>query len=54
MKINEIIREHVNTADAFVNGNMIDPQLAEIKKRERMHNDGIDPELAEIVQDFPI
>ena len=54
MKINEVIQEGVNDVEDFVSGDMIDPQLAEIKKRERMHNDGIDPELAEIVQDFPI
>lgn len=53
MKITEIIKEHVNTADAFVNGNMIDPQLAEIKKRAREYEEGLDPDLAEIMQDFP-
>lgn len=54
MKINEIISEHINDADNFVSGNMIDPQLEEIKKRARMFDAGIDPDAAEIVQDFPI
>jgi len=54
MKINEVIQEGVNDVEDFVSGDMIDPQLSELKKRERMHDEGIDPDTAEIVQDFPI
>ncbi len=54
MRINEIIKEHVNDADAFVNGNMIDPELQEIRKRKEQEEKGVDPDLAEIVQDFPV
>lgn len=54
MRIEEIITEHVNTAKGFVNGNMIDPELQEIEKRLRQMQDGLDPDHAEAVQDFPI
>ena len=54
MKINEIISEHVNDSQAFVNGNMIDPELQEIRKRKEQEEAGIDVDHAEIVQDFPI
>lgn len=53
MKINEVIQEGVNSTEDFVSGNMVDPELAEIKKRARQHEEGIDPDTAEIVQDFP-
>jgi hypothetical protein len=53
MRINDIIIEHVNDADAFVNGASIDPELLELKKRKQMVDQGIDPDTAEIVQDFP-
>ena len=54
MRINEIVTEHVDDSKAFVNGNMIDPELQEIRKRKEQEEEGIDPNLAEIVQDFPV
>ena len=54
MRIEEIVTEHVNTAKGFVNGNMIDPELQDIEKRLRQMQDGLDPDHAEAVQDFPI
>lgn len=54
MRINEIVTEHVEDAKAFVNGNMLDPELQEIRKRRQQEEAGIDPDHAEIVQDFPI
>ena len=53
MKINDIIVEHTNDADAFVTGNQIDPELLELKKRKIQIEQGFDPDTAEIVQDFP-
>ncbi len=53
MRINDIIIEHVDDADAFVNGARIDPELLELKKRKIQIEQGIDPDTAEIVQDFP-
>lgn len=53
MKIKELISEHVNDADAFVTGNQVDPELLELKKRQLQIENGIDPDNAEIVQDFP-
>ena len=53
MKINDIISEHVDDAKAFVTGNQIDPELLELKKRKLQVEQGIDPDTAEIVQDFP-
>jgi len=53
MRINEIVKEHVNDAEAFVTGNQIDPELLELKKRKLQIDQGIDPDTAEIVQDFP-
>ena len=53
MKINEVIQEGVNDTEDFVSGDMCDPELAEVKKRERMNDEGIDPDTTEIVQDFP-
>jgi hypothetical protein len=53
MRIDDIIVEHVDDADAFVNGAQIDPELLELKKRQSMIDQGIDPDNAEIVQDFP-
>jgi hypothetical protein len=54
MKIKDIITEHVNDADSFVSGNMIDPELMEIEKRLRQEEEGLDPDHAEIVQDLPV
>lgn len=54
MRINEIVTEHVEDAKAFVNGNMLDPELQEIRKREEQRLKGVDPDIAEIVQDFPV
>lgn len=54
MRINDIVVEHVNDADAFVTGNQIDPELLAIKKRKIQAEQGIDVDSAEIVQDFPV
>jgi len=54
VKIKEIISENFGNAEYFVTGNQIDPQLLALKKRARQIEDGIDPDTAEIVQDFPI
>ena len=55
MRIDEIIEMPVNpNSTSIANGNMLDPELEEIRKRKRQMEDGIDPELAEIVQDFPV
>ncbi len=55
MRIDEIIEMPVNpNSKSMANGDQIDPELEEIRKRQRQIEDGIDPELAEIVQDFPI
>lgn len=55
MRIDEIVEMPVNpNSKTMANGNMIDPELEEIRKRQRQIEDGIDPELAEIVQDFPV
>ena len=54
MRIDEIIEMPVNpNSKTMANGNMIDPEIEEVRKRQRQKEDGIDPELAEIVQDFP-
>jgi hypothetical protein len=53
MRINEIVNEHVSDAEAFVTGHRIDPELLELKKRKIQIDQGIDPDNAEIVQDFP-
>lgn len=54
MRIEEIITEHVNDADAFVTGNQVDPELLSIKKRKLQAEQGIDVDAEEIVQDFPV
>ena len=55
MKINEVIEMPVNpNSKSMANGDQLDPELEEIKKRKRQMDAGIDPEEAEIVQDFPI
>jgi len=53
MKIIEVISEHVSDAEAFVTGHQIDPELLELKKRKIQVDQGLDPDNAEIVQDFP-
>jgi hypothetical protein len=53
MRIDDIIKEHVTDAEAFVTGHRIDPELLELKKRKLQIEQGIDPDTAEIVQDFP-
>jgi len=53
MRINDIIKEHVSDAEAFVTGHRIDPELLELRKRKMQIEQGIDPDEAEIVQDFP-
>jgi hypothetical protein len=55
MRIDEIIEMPVNpNSKSMANGNQLDPELEEIRKRKRQIEDGIDPDTAEIVQDFPI
>ena len=54
MKIKEIVTEHFGRAEAYVTGNQIDPELVELKKRAKQKEKGIDPDYAEIVQDFPV
>lgn len=54
MRIGEIITEHVDDAKAFVTGNQVDPELVELTKRKKQIEMGIDPDHAEIVQDFPV
>lgn len=54
MKIKEVIEESYNDAEAFVTGNQIDPELLALKKRAEQIKSGLDPDTAEIVQDFPI
>jgi hypothetical protein len=55
MRIDEIVEMPVNAnSKSMANGDMIDPELEEIRKRQRQIEDGIDPKLAEIVQDFPV
>ncbi len=54
MKIKDIIIEHVDEPKAFVTGNQIDPELMELKKRAKQKKEGIDPDHAEIIQDFPV
>lgn len=48
------ITEGYDDAKAFVTGNQVDPQLLALKKRAKQIEAGIDPDAAEIVQDFPI
>lgn len=54
MKIKDIVSEDFGHAKAFVTGNQIDPELIALKKRAKQREEGIDPEVAEIVQDFPV
>lgn len=54
MKINEIITEDFGRPEHFVTGNQIDPELLALKKRAKQIETGLDPDTAEIVQDFPI
>ncbi len=54
MKIKDIVSEAFGHAEHFVTGNQIDPELIELKKRAKQREEGIDPEVAEIVQDFPV
>ena len=54
MKIDEIINEDFAQPRHFVSGNQIDPELLALKKRAKQIEDGIDPDTAEVVQDFPV
>lgn len=54
MKIKDIVIEDFGHAKAFVTGNQIDPELLELKKRARQRKEGIDPDVADLVQDFPV
>jgi len=54
VKIKDIVKEDFGHAEAFVTGNQIDPELLELKKRAKQREEGIDPELADLVQDFPV
>lgn len=54
MKIKELIKEDFGQPEEFVSGNQIDPELMALKKRQKQIEAGIDPDAAEIVQDFPI
>ena len=53
MKIKDIT-EAFGNAEHFVTGNQIDPELIALKKRAKQKEDGIDPDYAELVQDFPV
>ena len=48
------ITEAFGHAEHFVTGNQIDPELVELKKRAKQEAEGIDPDLADLVQDFPV
>ncbi len=54
MKIKDIVSEAFGHAEHFVTGNQIDPELLELKKRAKQKEEGIDPDLEDLVQDFPI
>lgn len=54
MKIKDIVKEDFGRAKEFVTGNQIDPELMELKKRAQQKAEGIDPDLADLVQDFPV
>jgi hypothetical protein len=55
MRIDEIIEMPVNpNSKSMPNGDQVDPELEEIKKRKRQIECGIDPDYEEIVQDFPV
>ncbi len=54
MKINDIVKEDFGHAKAFVTGNQIDPELIELKKRAKQREEGINPDEADLVQDFPV
>lgn len=54
MKIKDIVTEDFGHAKAFVTGNQIDPELMELKKRAKQKEEGIDPDIADLVQDFPV
>ena len=55
MRIDEIIEMPVNpNSKSMPNGDQVYPEIEEIKKRQRMIDDGIDPDYEEIVQDFPV
>ena len=54
MRIDEIVDMPNPNSKTLANGNMIDPEIEEVRKRMRQREEGIDPDLAEIVQDFPV
>jgi len=54
VKIKEVVNEDYAQPEHFVSGSQIDPELIALKKRAKQIEDGIDPDTAEIVQDFPI
>ena len=54
MKIKDIVQEDFGHAKAFVTGNQIDPELIQLKKEKKQREEGIDPDLADLVQDFPV
>jgi len=54
VKIKDIVTEDFGHAEHFVTGNQIDPELLELKKRAKQKEEGIDPDLADLVQDFPV
>ena len=54
VKIKDVITEDFAQPEHFVSGNQIDPELMALKKRAKQIEDGLDPDRAEIVQDFPI
>jgi hypothetical protein len=54
MRIKEIVTEYVDVPKAQANGNAIDAQvLKDIEKKKRKER-GEDPDLEEVVQDFPV
>ena len=54
MKIKEIVAEDFGHAEHFVTGNQIDPELIQLKKEAKQREEGIDPNVADLVQDFPV
>jgi hypothetical protein len=54
MRIREIIKEFVDVPTAQANGNAIDAQLLHAMELKKKREAGLDPDLEEVVQDFPV
>jgi hypothetical protein len=53
MRLSEILKEESDVIDTSAVDSKVDPALLRAKERERQEEEGIDPDLDEIIQDFP-